>query len=152
MTSMQALQSDGWLGRWVAVLVALLFVQGLLSGFVHFEAESHHYCVQHERVTHDREHARQARHDQQSSVAEMSPERDDFPTEQDKKDHRQSDDCLWLTWVQKTSHASPDLAPHQLNLPPPAPDLHALPARQDRSLRPPISIGHISPINSPPSA
>lgn len=150
MIALLATHTDRGPSRWVAALTALLFVQGIASTFLHFDVESHYFCVEHQQLTHDADHAREARQDRQTSVAENTTDRHDRPSDGD--DRRQSDDCLWMTWLQTSSHASPDLAPQLLNLPPPAAGLSTVPPRDHQSLRRPVSIDHVSPINSPPSA
>jgi len=136
--------------RWMAVVMAVLFVQGLFTPFLHFDVEAHYFCIEHQQLTHDAEHAREARQDDQTMVAETATEHHNRPSEDD--DRRRSDECRWLTWLQNSSYATPDLAPQLLHLPPPAAGLSAPTSRAHQSLRRPVSIHHVAPVNSPPSA
>jgi len=136
--------------RVLPALVMLLFVQGMLGTLLHFDVESHHFCVEHQTLTHDSDHAEHARDAAMQSTAEQPSESPDPPS--DKNHHRPSNDCQWLTWLQQNSQASPDLAPQKLDLPPPAPALEATPPQSHQTLRRPVSIGYISPMNSPPVA
>ncbi len=136
--------------RWLAVLMIFVFVQGGSSTFLHFETEPHYFCIEHYRFTHDAEHAREARRDDRVPTTERPSDVPEPPSRKD--DHRESRDCLWLTWLQHSSYATPDLTPRLLNLPPPIEVATRSKLRDISISRPPIALQHVSPINSPPAA
>lgn len=122
-----------------AILLVLLFVQGMAAAFVHFEIVSHFYCPEHDRVTHDPSHA----------AGEQQPaEGADFPApDRDREDDHA---CEWLTWLQNSSVAAPALHATVLELPDPeiprSPGIHP-DRRRAVSV---VPLEHVSPINSPP--
>ena len=95
MKSLGASDANRGPSRLLAAAMALVFMQGIVSTFLHFDVESHYFCVEHQRITHDGDHARQAYQNRQTSVAAAPSDHDGQPSEKD--DRRQSEDCLWLT-------------------------------------------------------
>jgi len=134
-----------------AVAMALILVQGMLAGFVHFEVTSHFYCPEHQQVTHDASHASTGgplgglgTSDRPDREGRSAPE----PLHGGDEDRNHG--CQWLTWVNDSSHATPALQP-ALVVPASATDERSSGIVTDtRTAIRSVPLAHVSPINSPP--
>jgi hypothetical protein len=143
---MRELRRTTWMRRVMAAAMAFVFAQGLVGTFAHFEFEEHYYCAEHQRFTHDRQHAERDRSMQAQAVSPAPTDGEDTPSDEEPGPQ----DCLWMSWMQSSSQASPDLAPEMLDLPPPAGDEQTETPRPHQFTGRPVAIHHVSPINSPP--
>jgi hypothetical protein len=140
------LSNRPWLRRGLAAAMMLLFLQGFVGTFIHFEVVDHYWCAEHQHTTHDADHVDAT----QTKVASHSekPASDHTPDPAPQKDD--GPDCHWLTWVEKNSISMPTVAAGLLDLPPPASfETPRIPSSQTTEPSP-IALRHLSPINSPP--
>ena len=129
--------------------MAVVFLQGFASTLLHFELEDHYYCAEHDRVTHDGDHARQTRPTLAATPAAALP----HDGEQTPDDERPEDEnCRWLVWLQSNAASTADLHPQLLNLPPPSGLDEPPPLTTQPTAGTPIPLRYVSPINSPPGA
>ncbi len=134
--------------RFLAVVMAVVFVQGLLGTNLHFQTEEHYFCVEHQQLTHDRSHAEQSRADA-GELSVEAPDHHEAPSQDDKRPSA-PDNCFWMTWLQKSGQASPDLTPELLDLPPPGQQAEADTPRTHQFDGHVVDLARVSPANSPP--
>lgn len=133
-----------------AVIMSVVFAQGMFAGFVHFDVASHFYCAEHQQVSHDGSHALGAgKTDGLRTVDRRTLEWHDAPSPQRDGDGN-SHGCEWLTWIHETSQFTPAAQPSILVVSPPPREQSRDVSREVRRSAPAIPLEHVSPINSPP--
>jgi hypothetical protein len=131
-----------------AIILAVVFVQGLVMPMVHLAVESHRYCSVHQRIEH-------VEHSAKGHAATV-PHGDDFDSSANGESLSTDDafafnptECGVLSFV-RTPQASGDIGSlTRINLPPPSVQQQSVPTSYEVSSSP-FSPLFVSPSTSPP--